>query len=69
MSADIITELHYGSALTLKGIEGDWSRVSWNGQDGYVYSSYLTEGKYEPEQKLSGAQGVESEPGGLGSEG
>ena len=59
MSADIITELHYGSALTLKGIEGDWSRVSWNGQDGYVYSSYLTEGKYEPEQKLSGAQGAE----------
>ncbi len=44
MSASILGEYNYGTALTITGTSGDWTAVTINGQAGYVYSQYVTEG-------------------------
>ena len=44
MSAKILDELYYGNQVTIKGISGDWTAVTYNGQNGYIYSQYVKEG-------------------------
>ena len=59
MSAKILDELNYGTALRITGVTEDWVRVIANGRDGYVSSSFVAEGTYAPESKLSSATGTE----------
>ena len=44
MSASILGEYNYGTALKITGTSGDWTAVTINGQAGYVYSQYVAEG-------------------------
>lgn len=44
MSAKILGELYYGNQVTIKGVSGDWTAVTCNGQEGYIYSQYVKEG-------------------------
>lgn len=44
MSASILGEYNYGTALTITGTSGDWTAVTINGKAGYVYSQYVAEG-------------------------
>ena len=44
MSASILGEYNYGTALKITGVSGDWTAVTINGQAGYVYSQYVAEG-------------------------
>ena len=44
MSAKILDELYFGNQVTIKGISGDWTAVTCNGQEGYIYSQYVKEG-------------------------
>ena len=44
MSASILGEYNYGTALTITGTSGDWTAVTINGQAGFVYSQYVAEG-------------------------
>ena len=41
----ILGEYNYGTALTITGYSGNWTAVTINGVDGYVYSQYVTEGR------------------------
>ena len=59
MSAKILDELNYGTALRITGVTEDWVRVIANGRDGYVSASFVAEGTYEPESRLSSATGTE----------
>lgn len=59
MSAKILDELNYGTALRITGVTEDWVRVIANGRDGYVFASFVAEGTYAPESKLSSATGTE----------
>ena len=45
-SSQIISELYYGNAVTITGKSGDWTAITYNGQSGFVYSSYVKEGEY-----------------------
>lgn len=44
MSASILGEYNYGTALKITGTSGDWTAVTINGQAGFVYSQYVAEG-------------------------
>ncbi|MGM9588201.1 MAG: SH3 domain-containing protein [Candidatus Limivicinus sp.] len=44
MSASILGEYNYGTALKITGVSGDWTAVTINGQAGFVYSQYVAEG-------------------------
>ena len=59
MSAKILDELNYGTALRITGVSEDWVRVIANGRDGYVAASFVAEGAYTPEAGLSRATGTE----------
>ena len=59
MSAKILDELNYGTALRITGVTEDWVRVIANGRDGYVSAPFVAEGTYAPESKLSNATGTE----------
>ena len=59
MSAKILDELNYGTALRITGVTEDWVRVIANGRDGYVSASFVAEGTYAPESRLSSATGTE----------
>jgi cell wall-associated NlpC family hydrolase len=59
MSAKILDELNYGTALRITGKSEDWVRVIANGRDGYIAASFVAEGTYAPEAKLSSATGTE----------
>ena len=59
MSAKILDELNYGTALRITGVTEDWVRVIANGRDGYVSAAFVAEGTYAPESKLSSATGTE----------
>jgi cell wall-associated NlpC family hydrolase len=59
MSAKILDELNYGTALRITGVSEDWVRVIANGRDGYVAASFVAEGTYAPEAGLSSATGTE----------
>lgn len=38
----VLTSLSLGTKVTVIGKEGEWSRISWGSQDGYMLSTYLT---------------------------
>ena len=59
MSAKILDELNYGTALRITGVSEDWVRVIANGRDGYIAASFVAEGTYAPEARLSSATGTE----------
>ena len=59
MSAKILDELNYGTALRITGVSQDWLRVIANGKDGYVSAPFVAEGTYAPESGLSRASGTE----------
>lgn len=44
--SEILGEFFYGNNVTINGISGDWTAVTYNGQSGYVFSRYVTEGEY-----------------------
>ena len=46
-SSQIISELYFGNSLTITGKSGDWTAVNCNGQNGFVFSTYVTEGEYK----------------------
>ncbi len=58
MSAGIITELNFGNAVKMTGLSDGWVRVIYDGREGYVASSYVTEGIFEPAPNLSQAAGT-----------
>lgn len=37
-----ITELQTGDQVEFLGTSGNWSKVKWNGQTGYVFTKYLS---------------------------
>lgn len=47
MSSSILGEFFYGNSVTITGSSGDWTAVSYKGQDGYVYSKYVCPGSYQ----------------------
>ena len=47
MSSSILGEFFYGNSVTITGTSGDWTAVSYNGKDGYVYSKYVCPGSYQ----------------------
>ena len=58
MTAAILNEnLNTGSTARILGISGDWTRVIVNGQEGFVYSAYVQEGRYEPAGSVRRASG------------
>ena len=57
MSAGILTELNFGNAVKMTGLSDGWVRVIYDGQEGYVASSYVTEGIFEPAANLSQSSG------------
>ena len=59
MSSKILAELSFGAAVKMTGVSGDWTKVISNGQEGFVSSSFVTEGIFEPAAKLSKASGAE----------
>ncbi len=59
MSARILNELNFGNAVKMTGISGDWVKVIYAGQEGYVSSSFVTEGTFEPAPNLSQAVGTD----------
>ena len=59
MSAKILDELNVGTAVRITGVSEDWVRVIANGRDGYVAASFVAEGTYAPETRLSSATGTE----------
>ena len=47
MSSAILGEFFYGNSVTITGTSGEWTAISYNGQDGYVYSKYVTSASYQ----------------------
>ncbi len=47
MAASIVTELSYGSAVTIVGYTGEWTAAINNGRCGYIYSSYVSQGSFQ----------------------
>lgn len=46
-SSAIISELYFGNNVTITGYSGDWTAITYNGENGFVYSSYVNEGEYK----------------------
>jgi cell wall-associated NlpC family hydrolase len=60
MTAAILNEnLNTGNNARILGVSGDWTRVIVNGQEGFVYSAYVKEGRYEPAGSVRRATGSE----------
>ncbi len=59
MSANILAELNFGYAVKMTGISDGWTKVIYDGQEGYVSSSFVTEGTFEPAVSLSQSSGSE----------
>jgi cell wall-associated NlpC family hydrolase len=58
MTAAILNEnLNTGNNARILGVSGDWTRVIVNGQEGFVYSAYVKEGRYEPAGSVRRAAG------------
>lgn len=58
-SSQVLGELFYGNSVTITGHSGDWTAVSYNGKNGFVYSSYVKEGEYKYESSGGSASGRE----------
>ena len=50
---DILKTLDKGTVVELTAVEGDWYRVSYEGQRGYVIAQYVT--RYDSASGLNGA--------------
>ena len=59
MSARVLDELNFGTAVRMVGISDNWFRVIVNGKEGYVSASFVAEGSFEPAAQLSEATGTE----------
>lgn len=59
MSSDVLGELFYGNAVTITGTSGDWTAVEYDGEDGYVFSQYVSRGEYQAPSKKESAGGTE----------
>ena len=55
MTSQVLAELYYSNAVTITGQSGDWTRVTANGIDGYVYSQYVTKGEFNPPSSTEGS--------------
>ena len=64
MSSAILEELFYGNVVTITGTSGDWTAVTFEGEDGFVFSTYVAKGKPPVSESGSGSSG-----GGSGSSG
>ena len=47
MSSEILGELSFGNSVTITGTVGEWTAITYKGNAGYVYSSYVTKGQYQ----------------------
>ncbi len=45
-SSEILGEFFYGNEVIITGTQGDWTAVTYDGQAGYVFSSYVKAGEY-----------------------
>ena len=45
--SEVIDTIEPGESVTILGTEGDWTKIRYNGQEGYVSSKYITENKSE----------------------
>lgn len=52
---DVLGKVQLGNEVTVLGVEGDWSHITFNGIEGYIKSEYLTDGMQVPEM----ASGIE----------
>lgn len=59
-SSSILTTFSKGASVTVSATEGDWYKVSYNGQTGYVYKTYVT---VEGESSSSSSDNVQSASG------
>ena len=61
MASEIIGELFFGNAVTITGVSGDWTAVTYNGEAGFIYSQYVKTGTYSYDTTTStgSAQGQE----------
>lgn len=57
MSAEILAELFFGNAVTITGVSGDWTAITYNGTAGFVYSQYVKEGNYSYDNSTSTSGG------------
>ena len=58
MTAGILSEnLNTGNNARILGASGDWTHVIVNGQEGFVWSAYVKEGRYEPAGSVRRAAG------------
>lgn len=48
-SSDVIDTIEPGESVTILGTEGNWTKIRYNGQEGYVATRFLTENKSEAE--------------------
>jgi cell wall-associated NlpC family hydrolase len=44
LSGEIIGEYFYGNKLTITGTSGEWTAVTVNGKNGFIYSQYVASG-------------------------
>ena len=58
MTAPILAELKFGTSVKMTGLSGDWTKVIFNGQEGFVSSAFVTEGTFEPATKVNTAKGT-----------
>lgn len=51
LSGRILGEFYFSNAVEITGTSGEWTAVYARGQNGFVYSQYVKEGKYTPAEK------------------
>ncbi len=49
MTSRILGELFYGNEVTITGTTGDWTAITYDGQAGYVFSTYVAKGSMKAE--------------------
>lgn len=49
LTASVVAKLAHGTQVTLLKDDGSWSQIIWQGQQGYIMSSYLTVSGSAPE--------------------
>ncbi len=58
-NSKVLAELSFGNTVTITGISGEWTAVSYEGKNGFVFSSYVKEGAYKPSSSGGSASGRE----------
>ena len=54
--ASVLQQLSVGTEVILLDTEGNWCKVEYSGQEGYILSSYLTSSKKEADGKITSTQ-------------